>query len=238
MKNEFPGRWRGAREDEEKRNDFLRDGGNDPVLMGHVMVGPVCLPGGRIEILERFARVFEHELVALLSPQPEMLVIGGQVEDVFPEVDSKGPGSLVLDLDREKNVCDPVFFFHHRGRWMKGKRRMGSDGTGGEKKQGQEEKARLADQPCFEMRHRFSFGKKVDSHPQPHPPPQHPPPPDGWVAGGANSDPGTPATALAKEDGIFRRSRLLHFWHSVSPGPVLIDWRTEKVVPQVLQAYS
>ena len=206
--------------------------------MRHVVVGPVGLPGGRVKILEGFAGIFKHELVALFPSQPEMLVIGRQIKDVFPEMNSQGPGSLVLDFDRKKNIGNPVFLFHHRGGQMEGKRRMCPDGARGEKKQGQEEKARFSELPCFEMRHLFSFAKKVDAHPQPHPPPQHPPPPDGWVAGGANSDPGAPATALANDEGIFRRSRLLHFWHSVSPGPVLIDWRTEKTFPHVLQAYS
>lgn len=52
--------WRGggARENKEKGNDPFRDGGDDPVLVGDVVVCPLGLPGWGVEESRGLAGIF------------------------------------------------------------------------------------------------------------------------------------------------------------------------------------
>lgn len=98
--------------------------------MGDVVVGPDCVPGCGIKILERLVGVFQDKTVAFFPSQPKVLIVGGQVENVCTEMNAKRSGTPVLDFDRKQNEGNPVFLFHDRNSGLEDQGRMGPDRTG------------------------------------------------------------------------------------------------------------
>ncbi len=130
VKNQLSWRGRGTGKNEEKGNDPLRDGGDDPVLVGNVVVGPFGLPGGGVEEGGGLVGIFEHVSVALLAPQAKVLVVGRQIKNVLPKMDPERPGALVLNFDGKEDVCDAVPLLDGRSLGLECQRRVGPDGAG------------------------------------------------------------------------------------------------------------
>ena len=112
MKNQLAGRGRGTRKNKEKGHNLFGNGRNNPVLVGHVMVGPLRLPSSGIDILPRLVGILEDKGITLFPPKTKVLVVGRQVKNIFPKMDPKGSGALVLDFDRQIDIGDAVFFLN------------------------------------------------------------------------------------------------------------------------------
>ena len=107
--------WRGRwpwKDKEERDNHIFRGGRNDPVLMGHIVVGPGALPPLGIDVLPWLVGILENECKAFFPPKAKVLIVGRQVENVFAKVDTEGPGAIVVDLNGEGDIGNAVFFFN------------------------------------------------------------------------------------------------------------------------------
>ena len=76
------------------------------------MVGPLRLPPSRIDVLPGLVGILEDKGIALFSPKTEVLVVGRQVKNIFPKMNPKGSGALVLNFDRQIDIGDAVFFLN------------------------------------------------------------------------------------------------------------------------------
>ena len=140
VENQLPRRrWRTGK-DEEKGHHLFGNGGNDPVLMGHIVVGPAALPSRGVDVLPGLVGILEDECIALLSPKPKVLIVGCEVKDVLPEMDAKRSGAFVLDLNGKIDIGDSVFGFNDGGLRIEFQRRVSPNGAGREKNKTEKDK--------------------------------------------------------------------------------------------------